>query len=272
MERLKGKVAIVTGAGAGIGKSIAEVFAREGAKVVVATRREINGQPVADKIVEDGGHATFSKCDISDEDDVKNMITSTIKIFGKIDILVNNAGIFSAVPIEEMNMDEWDKLMNIDLRGTFMCMLYSIPKMLESGGGSIINISSNHSVACYPGSAHYGAAKWAIVGLSKALAVELADRNVRINVLSPGLIDTPMWHDVQASAPDAEKSLNYWKSNIPMGRVGKPEEIAYTAVFLATDEAGYITGSNLLADGGVTSLLVSKPPFKYEKIVSKNRK
>lgn len=272
MERLKGKVAIVTGSGAGIGKCIAEVFAKEGAKVVACSRRELNGQPVVDTIVQNGGDAIFVKGDISVEDDVINIVNTTIKKYGKVDILVNNAGVLFQKAFAETNTEDWDHVINTDLRGTFMCMIYAVREMLKTGGGSIINIASIHAFACLPESSAYDAAKWGMIGLSKSVAVELASKNVRVNILSPGLIDTPMWHDVQAAAKNPKEVTDYWMSNIPMGRTGKPEEIAHTAVFLASDESSYITGSHILVDGGITSQVASKPNFASDNLEAGYRK
>ena len=130
--------------------------------------------------------------------------------------------------------------------------------MLKSGGGSIVNIGTVHTVACFPGAAPYDAAKWGVVGLSKALAVEFADRNIRVNVLSPGLIATKIWEDIKAAAPDIEKTMNHWRANIPMQRVGEPEEIAEMAAVLASDQSRYMTGANIIVDGGMTSQLISR--------------
>jgi len=259
--RLKGKVAIVTGTGAGIGKSIAEVFAKQGARVVCASRRAVNGQPVVDRIVADGGEAVFVQTDVSIEADVKNMVDKTVQTYGRIDVLVNNAGVNFVKPFEQVEPADWDRVINTDLRGTYLCCRLAIPHMLASGGGSIINIGTVHTLACLPGAAPYDAAKWGMVGFSKSLAVEFAPRNIRVNVLSPGLIDTQIWDDIKAAAPSMEQCLAYWKSNIPAGRVGTPEEIAHAAVFLASDEASYVTGANLLVDGGMTSQLISREPY-----------
>jgi len=270
--RLKGKVAVVTGAGAGIGKSIAGIFAKEGASVVVSSRRAANGQPVADGIVEKGGEAVFVQCDVSKEEDVKVLMDETIKKYGRIDVLVNNAGVNFVKSFEEVEPADWDRVMNTDLRGTYLCTWYAIPHMLKQGGGNIINITTVHTLACLPGAAPYDAAKWGVVGFTKSLAVEFASRNIRVNALSPGLIDTQIWDDIKSAALNLNECLTYWRSNIPMGRVGTPEEIAYTAVFLASDEASYITGANILADGGMTSQLISQEPYESESLEGGERK
>ena len=259
--RLAGKVAIVTGTGAGIGKAIAQMFAKEGAQVVAASRRSTNGQPVVDEIVRSGGDAIFVRCDISVEADVATLITRATEACGRVDILVNNAGVNFVKPFEDVEPADWDRVINTDLRGTYLCSRLAILEMLKSGGGAIVNIATVHTQACMPGAAPYDAAKCGIVGLTKSLATEFASRNIRVNALSPGLIDTGIWDDIVAAAPSPQAAIDYWKANIPMGRVGTTEEIARGAMFLASDEASYITGANLLIDGGMTSLLVSKEPY-----------
>jgi len=260
--RLKDKVAIITGSGAGIGKSMAEVFAAHGAKVVAASRRAANGQPVADQIVAKGGQAIFVQCDVSVETDVDNMVEEAMDAYGRIDVLVNNAGVNFVKPFEHTEPADWDRVVNTDLRGTYLCCRRVIREMLETGGGSIINITTVHTLAGLPGAAPYDAAKWGMVGLTKALAVEFASRNIRVNSLAPGLIDTQIWDDIKRAAPDLEKCLAYWRSNIPMGRVGTPQEIADVAVFLASGESSYVTGAHILVDGGMTSQLISQEPYE----------
>ena len=264
--RLKGKVAVITGCGAGIGKSISEVFAQEGAFVVASSRRELNGKPVADGIRDAGGKAAFFRCDVSQEKDVKDLMAYVAEEHGGVDILVNNAGVNFVKPFIDVQPADWDRVIGVDLRGTYLCSWYAVPQMLSKGRGSIVNITTVHTLACLPGAAPYDAAKWGVVGLTKSMAVELASQNVRVNALSPGLIDTQIWDDIQAAAPDLDKCLQYWRSNIPMGRVGTDQEIAATAVFLASDESSYITGANLLADGGMTSQLISQEPYDSESL------
>jgi NAD(P)-dependent dehydrogenase (short-subunit alcohol dehydrogenase family) len=255
--RLKDKVAIVTGSGSGIGKAIAELFAREGARVMGASRRAVNGQPVIDAIVQQGGDAVFVKCDISIESDVKKLIARTLETYGRIDVLVNNAGVNFLKPFEEVTVEEWDRVINTDLRGTYFCSRYAILEMLRIGGGSVINIASVHTHTCIPGDAPYAAAKWGVIGLTKALAVEFASRNIRVNAISPGAIETQITTDIMAGVRDRKAHLDWLFSNIPMARRGVPEEVASACVFFASDESNYITGVNLYIDGGVTSQLLS---------------
>lgn len=270
--RLKDKVAIITGTGTGIGKYIAELFAKEGAKVVAASRREINGQPVVDGIVSSGGKAIFVKCDVSVEEDVKRVVKKAVETYGRIDILVNNAGVNFVKNFEDILPEDWDRVINTDLRGTYLFCRHCIIEMLKTGGGSIVNMATVHTHASLTGAAPYDAAKWGMIGLTKALSVEFAARNIRVNALSPGLIHTQIWDDIMNAAPSKEESIAYWKANIPMGRVGTPEEIAKATLFLASDDASYITGANLFADGGMTSLLVSREPYESKNLEGAERK
>ena len=269
--RLKDKVVVVTGAGSGIGEAIAKECAREGAKVVASSRRAVNGQPVADEIVKKGGSSIFVKCDVSLEDEVKELIAATIKEYGRIDVLINNAGVNFVKKFEECRPEDWDRVINTDLRGTYLCSWYAIPYMVKQGGGSIINITSVHTMACMSGATPYDAAKWALVGFTKSLAVEFGSRNIRVNALSPGIIDTQIWQDIQDAAADVQACRDYWNSNIPMEKVGTAMEIAKSAVFLASDDSSYTTGANLLVDGGMTSLLLSKEPFNSLNLEGKER-
>jgi len=260
--RLKEKVAIVTGASSGIGIGIAEVFAEEGARVVCVARRAAEGEAVAESIRRKGGNATFVACDVAQESQVEDLVTQTIERFGRIDVLVNNAGVNFVKAFDELTSADWDRVIGVDLRGTFLCIRACIGQFLKQGSGSVVNIATVHTMACLPGAVPYDAAKWGMVGLTKSLAVEYASRGIRFNCLSPGLIDTQIWTDIQNGAEDIEACLTHWRANIPMGRVGTIREMGQAAAFLASDDASYITGANLFADGGMTSQLVSKESYR----------
>lgn len=267
--RLTNKVAIVTGSGAGIGRAITELFAREGATVVAASRFADEGQPVVDAVVAQGGRAVFRRCDISVEAEVQALVDFTLQTYGRIDVLVNNAGVNFSKAFEQTTAADWDRVMNVDLRGTFLCARLVVPPMLAQGGGSIVNIASVHSIASVATASAYDGAKWGVVGFTKALAVEFAARHIRVNAVSPGLIATKIWDDVLAAAENEQAALDYWKSNIPMGRVGTAAEVAQVAAFLASDDASYVTGSNYVVDGGMTSLLISLPSYSSRPLEGK---
>lgn len=259
---LEDKVTIVTGASSGIGLGIADVFAEEGAKVVCVARREKQGRAAAAALREKGGEAVFVRCDVSQGNQVDAMVKTALDQYGRIDALINNAGVNFVKAFEELTTEEWDRVIGVDLRGTFLCTRACIDQFLKQGSGNVVNIATVHTASCLPGAAPYDAAKWGMVGLTKSLAVEFASRNIRFNCLSPGLIDTQIWQDIQDAAEDLEACHKHWWSNIPMGRVGTCREMGEVAAFLASEKASYITGANLFADGGMTSLLVSKEGYK----------
>lgn len=259
---LNDKIAVVTGAAGGIGKGIAEVFAEQAATVVIADRLEAEGEQTAHAIRDRGGNAQFIRCDVSDQDDVQAMVDQTVRTFNRVDVLVNNAGVNFVKPFEQLTPDDWDRVINVDLRGTFLCTRACIDHFLNQGGGSVVNIATVHTAAVLPGSSPYDAAKWGVVGFTKALAVEYASRHIRFNCLSPGLIDTQIWADIQEAAQDLDACHAHWRANIPMGRVGLPREMGKAAAFLASDDAAYITGANLFADGGMTSQLISSQTYE----------
>ena len=244
--RLKDKIALVTGAASGIGESAALIFAREGAKVVVADVLEKEGHAVADSIVSAGGEAMFLRLDVSDEAQWRETVLETVERYGRLDVLVNNAGISGAVP-DLMNTEYFDRLMAVNARGTFLGMKYAIPEMQQAGGGAIVNLSS---ISGFIGQEFvhmgYNGAKAAIRMMTKAAAVQYARDGIRVNSVHPGLMP-PMRTSVTAADPKLRKKV---LESVPMRRTGHVEEAAYAILFLASDEASYITGTELVVDGG----------------------
>ena len=251
--RLRDKVAIITGGSSGIGQATALLFAKEGAKIVIASRNPEEGSKTVDMIKKEGGKAVFIKTDVSKELEVKNLVESTVKIFGKIDILYNNAGIELAKPVTETTEAEWDSVLNINLKGVFFGCKYAIPHMLKNGKGSIINTASAAGIVGFPNLAAYCASKGGIVLLTKEMALDYARQGIRVNAICPGAIMTPMLERFFEKAPDPALVKKQMADSHPMGRLGKPEEIANTALFLASDESSFITGHALLVDGGMTA-------------------
>jgi NAD(P)-dependent dehydrogenase (short-subunit alcohol dehydrogenase family) len=246
METLKGKVAIVTGGGSGIGKAVSELYAAEGAKIVVADMDEKGGNETVEAIKKEGGEAIFIKCDTSKAEDNEKVVEETVKQFGALHIAVNNAGIGGPqAMVGEYPEDGWEKVIAINLSGVFYGMRYQIPAMQASGSGSIINMASILAKVGTKGSAAYVAAKHGVIGLTEAAALEYADKKIRINSIGPGYILTQLLtKHLDEKAMDALVGLH------PMGRLGKPEEIAELALWLASDKASFVTGSYYNADGG----------------------
>ncbi len=247
MKKLENKVAIITGAASGIGKSTALLFAKEGAKVVVSDINEENGNKVVDEIKAAGGDAIFVKADTSSPEDNENLVKETIIAFGKLDIAVNNAGIGGEInKAADMSLEGWKKVVDINLSGVFYGMKYQIPEMVKNGSGSIINIASILGQAGFANSAGYVAAKHGVVGLTKSAAWEYAPDKVRINAVGPGFVYSGM---VSEEAMGKE-ALNFLETKHAFGRLGEPEEIAAMLLFLASDDASFVTGSYYPVDGG----------------------
>jgi NAD(P)-dependent dehydrogenase (short-subunit alcohol dehydrogenase family) len=248
------KVAFVTGAAGGIGRATALAFAREGANVVVSDISEQNVRETARMIEAAGGQALAIGCDVTRAEDVEAALERTSATFGRLDAAFNNAGVEQAKhAMADITEEEWDRIIAIDLRGTFLCMKYEIPLLLQQGGGAIVNTSSGAGVKGFEGQAAYVAAKHAVVGLSKAAALDYAHENIRINAVCPGIIDTPMMDRFGGGTPEGkERELASAAAAEPIGRAGKPEEIAAAVLWLCSDAASFATGHAMVVDGGQT--------------------
>jgi NAD(P)-dependent dehydrogenase (short-subunit alcohol dehydrogenase family) len=248
--RLDGKTALITGAGRGIGEAVARAFVREGARVVIAERDETNGQAVAASLAVEGARAMFVRCDVADPDAAKASVAASLSQFGRLDILVNNAGVNVFHAPLETDADEWRRCFAINLEGAWHMAKAALPTMLASGGGSIVNIASAHAFSIIPGCFPYPVAKHGLLGLTRALGIEYAARGVRVNAIAPGYIETQIALDYWNTFPDpaAERQRAY--DLHPTKRVGRPEEVAMTAVFLASDEAPFINAACIVIDGG----------------------
>lgn len=252
--RLENKVAIITGASSGIGKAAALLFAKEGAKVVVnySHSQEEAAQVVA-AIEVWGSEAIAIKADVSNEAEVKAMIEQTVKRFGKIDILYSNAGVELQMPLMEMTEADWNHVLDINLKGMFFCAKYAVPYMIKNGIGSIINTASALGLVGSAMLTAYSASKGGVVMFTKSLALEYADKNIRVNCICPGAIDTPMLRRFIDRSPNPKETERQLAASHPLGRLGKPDEIARAALYLASDESSFVTGHSLVVDGGFTA-------------------
>lgn len=259
MNRLKNKVAVVTGSTSGIGVGIANVFAAEGAKVVVTGRREERGQMVVDAITEEGGKAVYFYSDVSKPESIKELLENTVTKFGKLDILVNNAANVGLPDgtVEEVSLEMWDDIMISDLRSTFVATKEVIPLMRKNGKGSIVNIGSMASCAGDLGATAYASAKAGVNILTQSTAVQYGKENIRCNCIRPGLIVTPQ---NDAVIPDLLKEI--FLSNILVNRYGAPEDIANLALYLASDESEYVTGQIMDVDGGSNAHATTVAQFR----------
>lgn len=249
MKNLDNQVALITGAGSGIGKAIALLYASEGAKVVVSDINEAGGREVAEAIQSQGGDAFFVKADTSKPSDNQALVEQAVKQYGGLHIAVNNAGVGGpSAPVAEYPVDGWDKVIAINLSGVFYGMRYQIPAMLRSGYGSIINMASILGLVGFPNSSAYVAAKHGVVGLTQNAAIEYASQNIRVNSIGPGFIMTPL---VEKSMDKA--ALDLLRSKHPLGRLGKAEEVAELALWLGSSRSSFVTGSYYTVDGGYTA-------------------
>ncbi|HEX4768181.1 MAG TPA: SDR family oxidoreductase [Lichenihabitans sp.] len=249
-DRLAGKVAIVTGAGRGIGEAIARAFAREGAAVAIAEKDPMTGAAVAQDLASQGGRAIFVETDVTDAESIARAVEVTTGDLGPIDVLVNNAGInvFHA-PLDTTDA-EWSRCMAVDLDGVWRMSRAVLPGMRDRGGGAIVNIASAHAFTIIPGCFPYPVAKHGLLGLTRALGIDFAAHNIRINAIAPGYIETQIARDYWNTFPDPEAERRRTYDLHPPKRIGRPEEVAMTALFLASDEAPFINAACIVIDGG----------------------
>lgn len=247
--RLEGKVTIITGGGTGIGRGIAVIFAKEGAKVVVSGRRQDVLEETVNIIKQNGGEAIGVSADVSDYNQVLSLIEKTIQQFGRIDILVNNAGVYFPHDVVSATDEEWNKTLSIDLKGVWLCSKVCLPKMLEQGGGKIINIASILGLVGSEQCAAYCAAKGGVINLTRQMALDYAPKHINVNAIAPGVIET----DMTKPFLENEAMKKSFLEKTPVGRVGTPEDIAYAAVYLASSESDFVTGQTLIVDGGWTT-------------------
>lgn len=244
MGKLQDKVAVITGGASGIGAATARLFVEEGAKVVIVDINEEKGKAFEKELKEQNADALFVKANITDEEEVKKIFKVTTDTYGKVDVVFNNAGIGRVTPTEELSYEEWRNTVNVDLDGVFLVAREAIREMLKSGGGTIVNTASMYGWVGAPGSAAYNAAKAGVLNLTRSLALEYATRNIRVNALAPGYIDTPI-------IPEESKKI--LAESTPMKRLGKPEEMAKAVLFMASDDSSFMTGNALTVDGGYTA-------------------
>ncbi|SDC39899.1 NAD(P)-dependent dehydrogenase, short-chain alcohol dehydrogenase family [Terribacillus halophilus] len=244
MGKLENKVALITGGASGIGAATARLFAAEGAKLVLVDLNEEKGKTVEEELKANGAEAVFIQTNITSEQEVANLFKQAVAAYGKVDIVFNNAGIGRVHPSHELDYAEWRNTVNVDLDGVFLVAREALRVMLLNGSGNIVNTASMYGWVGSPGSAAYNAAKGGVVNLTRSLALEYADKNIRINALCPGFIDTPI-------IPEVDKAT--LSTMTPMKRLGRAEEMAKAVLFLASDDSSYMTGNSLIVDGGYTA-------------------
>lgn len=251
--RLSGKIILITGAGSGIGKSTALLFGVEGAVVIVNDVNEANGSETANEIVSNGGNARFIQADVTDPASVQSMVNQALEAYGRIDVLFNNAGISNVGALHEVEPEQWDRLMSVNIKGVYLPAKYVVPGMMERKDGNIINMSSCIAEIGLARRAAYSASKGAVLALTKSMQVDYAPYGIRVNALLPGTIFTPFVENyLRTSYDDPEQAIASLKSRQLSGELGRPEDVAKAALFLASDESKFMMGSPLYIDGGTT--------------------
>jgi len=256
--KLKDRVAVVTGAGAGIGESVAMKLAEQGASVVIGEINAASGRRVEKELRSRYGTGLFVETDVAVSAHTKVLIEAAVAKHGRLDVLVNNAGVYLEKATQDVSQDDWDRALSVDLRASFFCSQHALRFMLKAGSGVIINIASVHATATIQGAALYAAAKGGMVAMSRALAAEFGPSGIRVNCVSPGATETHGWQKAESAAEDPKAFRSYWTKHTALGRIARPGEIADVVAFLASPEAAYVTGANVVVDGGMTALLNSK--------------
>lgn len=254
-KRLSGKTCVITGAARGIGATVARMFSREGAFIVLGDIKDNLGKKVAEEICQDGGQAVYVHCDVTKPEDCKTLIHSAISKFDSLDVLLNNAGTSLNGKVEEFSLEQWDITFNVNVKSVFLCSKYAIPVMRKKGKGVIINMASESGLIGYPMHPAYCSSKAAVINLTRSMAMGHAADGIRVNCICPGIIPTPLYHEFMNALPNGEKEV-VEKSVVdahPLG-LGTEEDVAYAAIYLASDESKYMTGSPLIIDGGMTAL------------------
>ncbi|MFC2029350.1 SDR family NAD(P)-dependent oxidoreductase [Chloroflexota bacterium] len=250
MGTLAGKRALITGAASGIGRAMALLFARQGAAVLVADLDDIGGLAVVEKIVEEDGRAAFARCDVTLPADSRRAVQLAVHDLGGLDILVNSAGIIRRATVLDTTEEEWDRVMAVNVKSVFLVSKYTIPLMQAAGGGVIINVASGWGLTGGRNAVSYCASKAAVVNMTRAMALDHGDVNIRVNCICPGDTDTPMLRDEARQLGESNEAFLADAADRPLKRIGTPEDIAHAALYLASDEAAFVTGSALVVDGG----------------------
>jgi NAD(P)-dependent dehydrogenase (short-subunit alcohol dehydrogenase family) len=253
VTRLAGQVALITGGGTGIGRATALAFAREGAKVAVAARRKDKLKEVADAIAAQGGGALAIECDVTLGADAERAVRETVERFGGLHILVNNAGVWNSATVEQISEEEWDRVMLVNIKGPFLMSRAALPALRKAGGGSIINMGSVLGLYAMKSRAPYCVSKGAVTMLTKAMALDHAHENIRVNCICPALVETDMVKDLFGASAEGQAVRKARLANIPLGRIGKPGDVAELAVYLASAESSWLTGVAIPLDGGLSA-------------------